>query len=57
MTLIREKKLTRGKALSLISSENIPRYATLKWYLDILNLNFNATMNSLIDNTQKYRKI
>ena len=55
--LIREKKLTRGKALSLISSENIPRYATLKWYLDILNLNFNATMNSLIDNTQKYRKI
>ena len=52
-----KKKLTRSRALSLISSENIPRYATLKWYLDILNLNFDDTVNSLMVNTEKYRKI
>lgn len=55
--LIREKKLTRDRALSLILSENIPRYATLKWYLDILDLNFQDIMDSLIVNTEKFRQI
>lgn len=37
---IREGQLTREKALSLVEDENRPRYQNIRWYLDILNMDF-----------------
>lgn len=36
---IREGKLTRKQALELVLEENQPRYESLKWYFDLLDLN------------------
>jgi hypothetical protein len=32
--------MTRERALELINEENRPRYETLRWYLDIIGLDF-----------------
>ena len=37
---IREGDLTRDEALELVSIENQPRYANIKWYLDAVGLEF-----------------
>jgi len=37
---IREGQLTREKALELVENENRPRYQNIKWYLDILGMDF-----------------
>ena len=37
---IREGDLTRGDAMKLIETENLPRYQNIKWYLDAINLDF-----------------
>ena len=37
---IREGMISRSKALNLIYDENQPRYNSLKWYLEIINLDF-----------------
>ena len=37
---IREGMLTREQALELVYEENKPRYNSIKWYLDILGMNF-----------------
>ncbi len=37
---IREGMMTRERALELINEENRPRYETLRWYLDIIGLDF-----------------
>jgi hypothetical protein len=37
---IRDGMLTREKALELVYEENKPRYNSIKWYLDILGMNF-----------------
>ena len=41
---IRENMITREKALELIRDENKPRYNSLKWYLEILGLDFEDTI-------------
>lgn len=41
---IREGQMTREEALTLVSTENRPRYANIKWYLDVLNLDYNDVM-------------
>ena len=46
---IREGDLTREEALKLVAEENAPRYPNLKWYLDVLGLDFErviAAVNS-----------
>lgn len=37
---IREGMLTREKALKLAEQDNYPRYETLRWYFEIIGLNF-----------------
>lgn len=37
---IREGMLDREKALKLIEKENFPRYETLRWYLEIIGVDF-----------------
>ena len=37
---IREGQISRNKALKLVYDENIPRYESIKWYLNTLNLDF-----------------
>ena len=44
---IREGQLTREKALALVNEENIPRYENLRWYLDIIGLDFKTTIQRI----------
>ena len=37
---IREGMITRQQAMQLVTDENRPRYANIKWYLDTLDLDF-----------------
>ena len=53
--LIRAGKLSRSKGLELAKNENKPRYPTLKWYCDILEIDFKPfiekTFKQCIKNT------
>lgn len=42
---IREGFFTRSDALLKVNDENYPRYDSLKWYLDTIGLDFEATIN------------
>lgn len=44
---IREGQLSRKEGLDLISSENIPRYENLRWYLAIIGLDFVSTIKRI----------
>jgi glucosamine--fructose-6-phosphate aminotransferase (isomerizing) len=44
---IREGVLTRDQALTLIESENKPRYENIKWYLDALGLDFKSVISTI----------
>ncbi|WP_417508308.1 hypothetical protein [Microbacterium sp.] len=47
---IREGDITRDEALRLVADENTPRYPNLKWYLDVLGIDFSdavRVVNSL----------
>jgi glutamine---fructose-6-phosphate transaminase (isomerizing) len=44
---IREGDITRDEALALIAEENQPRYETLKWYLDLLDLDFQLVIKKI----------
>lgn len=37
---IREGEISRGEALELVNKENQPRYQNIRWYLDVLGLDF-----------------
>jgi len=41
---IREGLITRKKALSLVEDENRPRYQNIRWYLDVLGMDFKDTI-------------
>ena len=41
---IREGEMTREEALRLCEDENQPRYSNIRWYLDILGLDFKETI-------------
>lgn len=41
---IREGMLSREEGMQLVMRENRPRYASLKWYTEILSLDFPSTM-------------
>jgi hypothetical protein len=41
---VREGMITRDEALALVYEENIPRYNSIKWYLEIVGLDFNKTI-------------
>lgn len=42
---IREGMLTREEGLKLIEEENKPRYDSLKWYLEIIGLDYKTVIN------------
>lgn len=44
---IREGMISREKALELVYEENKPRYESIKWYLEIIGLDFEATINKI----------
>ena len=52
---IREGVISREKALKLIKDENKPRYQSIKWFLDVINLDFENTINRI--NEFRYEKI
>jgi asparagine synthetase B (glutamine-hydrolysing) len=44
---IREGMLTREKALLLVNEENIPRYESIKWYFEIIGLDFETVIKRI----------
>ncbi len=44
---IREGMISREKALESVFDENKPRYNSLKWYLEIINLDFESTIKTI----------
>jgi len=44
---IREGDLSREEALKLIEIENKPRYQSIKWFLDVINLDFDKTIKRI----------
>jgi len=44
---IREGMITREEGLELIYDENRPRYNSLKWYLEIIGLDFESTIKKI----------
>ncbi len=51
---IREGMITREEALELIYKENEPRYNSLKWYLEIINLDFEKTIKTINNIKRRY---
>lgn len=44
---IREGMISRDEALEMIYMENQPRYNSLKWYLEIIGLDFESTIKNI----------
>lgn len=44
---VREGDLTREEALALCEEENAPRYPNLKWYLDVVGVDFTAAIQAV----------
>lgn len=44
---IREGMLSREEGLRLVNEENRPRYTSIKWYTDIVNIDFASTINRI----------
>lgn len=44
---VREGMITREQALAFIYEENKPRYNSLKWYLEIIGLDFETTIKQI----------
>ncbi len=42
---IREGDLTRGEALEMVMEENTPRYPNIKWYVDVLGMDFKEVIS------------
>jgi glutamine---fructose-6-phosphate transaminase (isomerizing) len=51
---IREGMITRKKALELVYKENMPRYNSLKWYLNIIGLDFKEVIQKVNKMDQLY---
>ena len=44
---IREGMMAREEALALVARENRPRYTSIKWYTEIIGLDFTSTMKRI----------
>ncbi len=44
---IREGQVDRSEALEMVMQENRPRYASIKWYLDVLGLDFGPVVEKI----------
>ncbi len=54
---IREGMITREEALELVYKENIPRYDSLKWYLDTIRIDFEYALNTINRIPRLYRNL
>lgn len=52
---IREGMIDRSTALELIYKENLPRYETLRWYLEIIGIDFEQAI-AIVNNIPKIYK-
>ena len=53
---IREGMLTRSEALVKVEEENTPRYETLRWYLEIVGLDFAEVITRINQIPKLYKK-
>ena len=53
---IREGIITRDTALELVKDENQPRYENIRWYLDVLGMDFKEVI-SIINNIPKLYEV
>lgn len=44
---VREGDLTRSEALDLVKAENAPRYPNLRWYLDVVGLDYESVISAV----------
>ena len=51
---IREGMISREEGLRLVNEENHPRYPTLKWYFDIVNIDFEQAIRVVNDIPKLY---
>lgn len=52
---IREGMITRDQALEIVNRENRPRYETLRWYLDIVGLQYVDVVKRINEMPKLYR--
>jgi hypothetical protein len=53
---IREGLISREEGLKYISQENRPRFQSMKWYLDIIGIDFERAVKIINDIPKLYRK-
>lgn len=51
---VREGDLTREEALRLVEEENTPRYPNLKWYLDVVGVDFKYAIEAINKTPRRY---
>ncbi len=51
---IREGMISREEGLRLLEEENRPRYETLKWYLEIIGLDYDSTIKVINNIPKRY---
>ncbi len=51
---IRGGEISRDLALKLVREENIPRYESIKWYCDIIGIDFKDTLNKILSIPKLY---
>jgi hypothetical protein len=44
---VREGALERSEALRLVEDENRPRYASIRWYTDIVGIDFEQAIRTI----------
>jgi len=53
---VREGDLTREEALRLVEDENTPRYPNLKWYLDVVGIDFKHAIETINKTPRLYEE-
>lgn len=53
---IREGMIDREQALALVNKENFPRYETIRWYLEIIGLDFETVIKKINTIPKLYEK-
>ena len=53
---MREGDLTREEALRLVEDENTPRYPNLKWYLDVVGVDFKYAIETINKTPRLYEQ-
>lgn len=54
---VREGDLTREEALRLVEEENTPRYPNLKWYLDVVGVDFTHAITAINTAPRLYKEL